>query len=108
MENGDIAEWIERFLSCAEQTVLGSMKTAESVLEKGEFWRSDSAVAMNERRSRTVNILLDESQSILTSSRWARINSCSQDTAINDIKDLIAKGTLFKYPLPAAAAPGMS
>lgn len=30
----------------------------------------------------------------LNSSKWYKINHCSQDTAIRDIKDLIAKGIL--------------
>ena len=34
----------------------------------------------------------------LTSSKWAKMNNCSQDAAINDIKDLIAKGILLKGP----------
>ncbi|WP_159468064.1 hypothetical protein [Dyadobacter sp. 3J3] len=32
----------------------------------------------------------------LTSSKWAKITKCSQDTAGRDISDLIAKGMLMK------------
>ncbi len=32
----------------------------------------------------------------LTSSKWAKITKCSQDTAGRDISDLIAKGLLVK------------
>jgi len=96
--DGDMTEWIEWFLSCTERAVRDSMKMIEEVLKKGEFWRANSAVVMNERQSRMTNILLDEPQNILTSSRWAKINNCSQDTAVNDIKDLISKGILIRCP----------
>jgi Fic family protein len=94
--DGDITEWVEWFLSCTERAVGDSMIAIGSVLEKAEFWRSNSATVMNERQNKMVNMLLDGLQGDLTSSRWAKINHCSQDTAINDIKGLIAKGILIK------------
>lgn len=32
----------------------------------------------------------------MTSGKWAKIAKCSSDTALNDIKDLVAKGVLAK------------
>ena len=32
----------------------------------------------------------------LTTGKWAKIAKCSSDTALNDIKDLLAKGMLVK------------
>jgi Fic family protein len=32
----------------------------------------------------------------LTSSKWAKLEKCSQDTALRDIEDLIDKGVLTK------------
>ena len=34
----------------------------------------------------------------LTTSKWAKINKCSQDTALRDIQDLINKDILQKEP----------
>jgi len=34
----------------------------------------------------------------LTSSKWARIEKCSQDTALRDIVDLVQRGILGKDP----------
>ncbi|NOR37678.1 MAG: hypothetical protein GQ577_13095 [Woeseiaceae bacterium] len=39
---------------------------------------------------------LDGFEGKLTSSKWARIAKCSQDTATRDIKDLIERGALKK------------
>ncbi len=43
-----------------------------------------------------LNKLLDGFTGKLTTSKWARINKCSQDTALRDIQDLIEKGILQK------------
>lgn len=33
---------------------------------------------------------------VLTTTKWAKIGKCSQDTALRDIQDLIEKGILTK------------
>ena len=43
-----------------------------------------------------LNKLLDGFDGKLTSSKWAKIAKCSQDTAIRDIQDLINKDILQK------------
>lgn len=42
--------------------------------------------------------MLDGFEGKLTSSRWAKLAKCSQDTALRDIEDLIAHGVLVKAP----------
>ncbi len=50
----------------------------------------------NDRQRLMLNKLLDGFEGKLTSSKWAKIAKCSQDTATRDIQDLIAKGILAK------------
>ncbi|MCB5253327.1 MAG: DUF4172 domain-containing protein, partial [Candidatus Cloacimonetes bacterium] len=50
----------------------------------------------NDRQRLMLNKLLDDFEGKLTSSKWAKIARCSQDTAIRDIQDLINKGILRK------------
>jgi Fic family protein len=45
-----------------------------------------------------LNKLLDGIEGKLTSSRWARLVKCSQDTALRDILDLVDRGILMKDP----------
>ena len=45
-----------------------------------------------------INMLLDGFEGKLTSSKWYKINHCSQDTANRDINDLMQKGILVKAP----------
>jgi Fic family protein len=43
-----------------------------------------------------VNLLLDEFEGKLSSSKWAKIAKCSKDSAVRDINDLMEKGILLK------------
>jgi Fic family protein len=43
-----------------------------------------------------LNRLLDGFEGKLTSSKWAKMTKCSQDTAHRDIVNLIEKGILVK------------
>ena len=43
-----------------------------------------------------INRLLDGFEGKLTSSKWSKLEKCSQDTALRDIEDLIRKGVLTK------------
>jgi Fic family protein len=43
-----------------------------------------------------INRLLNGFVGKLTSSKWAKIMKCSQDTALRDIDDLVKRGILVK------------
>jgi Fic family protein len=43
-----------------------------------------------------MNKLLDDFEGKLTTSKWAKIAKCSQDTAYRDIRDLVERGALQK------------
>jgi Fic family protein len=53
-------------------------------------------VEFNERQREIVNRLINGSEGKLTSSKWAKLAKCSQDTALRDIEDLIRKKVLVK------------
>ncbi|MDR2122768.1 MAG: DUF4172 domain-containing protein, partial [Flavobacteriaceae bacterium] len=94
--DGDITEWLEWFLSCLGNTLMNSREVLESVLTKAKFWEQHSQTPLNDRQRLMLNKLLDGFEGKLTSSKWAKIAKCSQDTAIRDIQDLINKGILRK------------
>jgi len=45
-----------------------------------------------------LNRLLGDFEGKLTTSKWAKLAKCSQDTAYRDILDLIKRGALQKDP----------
>ena len=51
---------------------------------------------MNDRQVKLLNKMLDGFDGKLTSSKWASIGKCSQDTALRDITDLLERGVLKK------------
>ena len=91
---GDITEWLDWFLNCLYRALLNTEETLKRVLEKSDFWDKHKETILNSRQRLMLNKLLDGFDGKLKSSKWAKITKCSADTALRDIKDLIAKGIL--------------
>jgi Fic family protein len=92
----DITVWLEWFLSCLRSALNTADEKLEAVLQKARFWDKHAATPLNERQRLLINRLHDGFVGKLTSSKWAKIAKCSQDTAGRDIQDLIRKGILEK------------
>ena len=94
----DITNWLEWFLHCLLHALESSESILEKVIFKHNFWVSNASTIINERQKKLLNRLLDGFEGKLTSSKWANIAKCSQDTATRDIQDLIDKNILYKLP----------
>ncbi|PKQ66700.1 Fic family protein [Labilibaculum manganireducens] len=94
--SSDITGWIVWFLKCLINAIDSTEETLSRVLFKAEFWNLHSTTILNERQQKTINKLLDGFDGKLTTSKWGKINKCSQDTALRDIQDLINKNILQK------------
>ena len=94
--NLDITEWILWFLNCLTNAINATEDILSKVLYKAEFWKLHSTTILNERQQKMINKLLNGFNGKLTSSKWGKINKCSQDTALRDIQDLIKKDILQK------------
>ncbi len=92
----DITDWMEWFLDCLGRAIAGTESTLANVFRKAHFWEAHSAKSMNARQKLMLNKLLDGFDGKLTSSKWAKIGKCSQDTAQRDIQGLIDQAILFK------------
>lgn len=92
--NLDITDWLLWFIGCAENAILRASHTIDRTLSKAKYWDKFRDVFINERQRKVINRLWDGFEGKLTSSKWAKICSCSQDTALRDINDLIGKGML--------------
>src|SRR5690606_28809417 len=68
--------------------------TLDQVLAKAKFWRQAGTTPMNERQIKVLNRLLDGFEGKLTTSKWAAIAKCSNDTALRDITELQQHGLL--------------
>ena len=87
---------LDWFLGCLGRAIDGAESTLKTVLEKARFWESHADASFNERQRLVLNRLLDGFEGKLTSSKWAKLAKCSQDTASHDIADLVKRGILTK------------
>jgi Fic family protein len=94
----DITPWLEWFLGCLDRAFDGAEKILANVFQKAEFWKKHAAVPLNDRQRDILNRLLDGFEGKLTSSKWAKIEKCSPDTALRDINELVERGILTKDP----------
>ncbi|WP_079636766.1 Fic family protein [Sphingopyxis flava] len=92
----DITPWLAWFLDCLDRAFDGTEQILASVFRKASFWEAHAATAMNARQLAMVNRLLTGFEGKLTTSKWAKIAKCSQDTALRDIEELIRSGVLVK------------
>ncbi len=92
----DITAWLLWFLQALLGALKYSLKTTERVLQKADFWRNHQDAEINERQRKIINRLWDGFEGKLTTQKYAKINHCSQDTALRDIQDLIVKLILRK------------
>lgn len=96
--NLDITDWLEWFLGCLGRAFEGAETLLAEVLKKARFWEIHNGEHFNDRQRKTLNRLLDGFEGKLTSSKWASLGKCSQDTASRDIDDLVKRGILVKDP----------
>jgi Fic family protein len=92
----DISAWLIWFLACLDRAVAGAEVVLHGVLRKARFWERHANAGFNTRQRDILNRLLDGFEGKLTSSKWAKIEKCSQDTALRDIGELVRRGVLEK------------
>lgn len=79
--DGDITEWLCRYLECLCRAVETSEETLSGVLRKAVFWHTYADVNVSERQSLVLNKYLDGYDAKLTATNWAKIAGISTDTA---------------------------
>lgn len=95
-ENLDLTDWLAWFLQCLDKAMSATDGTLALVMKRKRFWDNNITQSLNDRQRYMLNKLLDNFEGKLTSSKWAKMAKCSQDTAIRDIQDLISKNILEK------------
>jgi Fic family protein len=92
----DITEWLIWSLACLSRAFEGAESIFAGVLKKARFWDKHAGDLLNDRQRDMLNRLLNGFEGKLTSSKWAKIEKCSPDTALRDITDLLKRGILVK------------
>lgn len=92
----DITNWLEWFLKALLNAIENSDKLLEKIIYKHAFGLKHNKVNVNDRQREIINLLLEDFEGILTTSKWAKIAKCSQDTALRDIQNLIENDIMIK------------
>lgn len=92
----DVTLWMEWFLACLGRAIDGAQTMLGAVLAKARFWESVRDVGLNSRQRFVLNRMLDGFEGKLTTSKYAKLAKCSQDTALRDISTLAEYGVLVK------------
>ncbi|MHB8057386.1 MAG: Fic family protein [Desulfuromonadaceae bacterium] len=92
----EITTWLEWFLDCLGRAIGEAEGALAIVMGKARFWESHAGVSFNDRQRLLINKLIDGFEGKLTTSKWAKLAKCSQDTALRDILSLVESGVLEK------------
>lgn len=92
----DLTDWLEWFLGCLGRAIQGSDETLSVVLRKAKVWERVNQTPVNERQRKVINRLLDGFDGKLTTSKYAKLAKCSEDSALRDIRALLDLGVLIK------------
>jgi Fic family protein len=92
----DVTDWVLWFLACLDRAIRGADSVLAAVVAKGQFWERAAPMPLNERQIKILNRLLDGFEGKMTTSKWAAIGKCSQDSASRDIAALIELGLMRK------------
>jgi Fic family protein len=94
----DVTPWVDWFVGCLGRAIDGAQTTLSAVLAKARFWERVQGVSLNDRQRLVLNRLLDGFEGKLTTSKYAKLAKCSQDTALRDILPLVERGILIRNP----------
>jgi Fic family protein len=95
-QRGDIriTFWLEWFLGCLDRAISSAETELDGVVKKAEVWQRLQGSSLNERQRKVLNRFLDGFEGKLSTSKYAKLAACSEDTALRDIKALIGEGIL--------------
>lgn len=92
----DITSWVVWFVGCLTRAVESARGALSGVLANARHWDGMRDVPLNERQRLMINRLLAGVDGRLTTSAWALLAACSQDTALRDIRQLVERGVLVR------------
>ncbi|TDU66468.1 Fic family protein [Prosthecobacter fusiformis] len=92
----DITPWLQWFLACLTRALEQAEETISGVLWRAKIWHMVNQGPVNERQQKVLNKVLMGFEGKLTSSKYAKMAKCSEDTALRDIRILVDRGVLVK------------
>jgi len=94
----DITAWLLWFLACLDRALVAADETLSRVLSKARLWEEINKGPINDRQRVVIKRLTDGFEGHLTTSKYAKLAKCSEDTALRDIQPLVERGILIRNP----------
>jgi Fic family protein len=90
----DVTPWLLWFLAALHRAIDHAHTTVDAALARARFWQHWAGTPLNARQSKVLQRLLDGFEGQLNNRKWAAIAKCSPDTALRDLRELVALGVL--------------
>lgn len=85
----NITGWLSWFLDCLGRAISNAEDTLGNVLFKAQLWDMINHKPVNDRQRLIINRMLeDDFEGFMSTSKYAKLAKCSNDTALRDIQDL--------------------
>ena len=94
----DITRWLTWFLGCLDRAIGNAENTLATTLHKAKLWQRINRRPVNNRQRELINQMLGGFEGFLTTSKYAKLAKCSQDTALRDIRELLERGIIVQNP----------
>lgn len=93
----DITGWLSWFLDCLGRAITTTETTLSNVLLKAELWKKINQFPVNGRQRNVINRMLEDGfKGFMNTSKYAKLAKCSNDTALRDIQNLVARGVFLQ------------
>lgn len=92
----DITSWLSWFLGCIGRAIDAADHTLSKVRAKAALLHSPSAPPLNDRQRRVLARAVEGLEGPLTTSKYAKLARCSQDSALRDVRDLVDRRILVE------------
>lgn len=90
----DITLWLSWFLDSLSFALDNAENEIRQAVRRARFWDAHANIPFHERQRRVLQRFMEPFEGKLTTSKYARMAKCSTDTALRDLKELVANGIL--------------
>ncbi len=94
----NVTPWLEWYLTTLGKALDTSLRAVQRTLDNSHIWTRALEHGLNPRQKLMLSKILAGFDGWLTSSKWAALCKCSQDTASRDFQELIQAGILEVGP----------
>lgn len=95
----DITGWLSWFLDCLDRSIASAETTLCNVLFRAHLWDVIGKKPMNDRQRLIINRMLeDDFEGFMSTSKYAKMVKCSNDTALRDIQEMKERKIFIQNP----------